>query len=233
MWLCAAVEKIDERGQRCRTTPAKDSGRGTPQGAPISSLLANLYMRRFIVAWRLLGIEQRLDAHIISYADDFVICCRQTGQQAYQAMQVIMQRLRLTVNEAKTNLRTLPHESVDFLGYTIGRCYDPRTGQAYYGMKPSRKAVSRVCREISALTHRRWGTTTMEQRVKLINRLLIGWAHYFRLGRIHAAYQAVDIHTRSRLRRWLCRKRKLPGKGIARFPDTYLHSCIRIADVRE
>ena len=235
MWVRAPVEETDVRGRRRRTTTAKDSGRGTPQGAPVSSLLANLYMRRFIVAWRLLGIEQRLDAHIISYADDFVICCRETGQQAHQAMQKIMCRLKLTVNEAKTSLRTLPHDSVDFLGYTIGRCYDPRTGKAYYGMQPSRKAISRVCREIRVLTHRRWETTTMEERVELINRLLIGWAHYFRLGRIHAAYQAVDVHTRNRLRQWLCRKHKLPGKGITRFPDAHLYrqvGLVRLCDIR-
>jgi len=235
MWMQAPVAETDERGHRSRTTRAKDTGRGTPQGAPISSLLANLYMRRFIVAWKLLGIEQELDAHIVSYADDLVICCRKTGRQALTVMLRIMHRLRLTVNAAKTSLRSLPNESVDFLGYTIGRCYSPRTGQAYYNTQPSRKAVSQVCHEISSLTQRRWETTSIEARVTLINRQLIGWARYFSLGRIHAAYQAVDTHTRNRLRRWLCRKHKLPGKGITRFPNAYLYreiGLVRLCDLR-
>jgi len=70
MWLVAPVEEIDERGRRRRTTRNKDERRGSPQGSPLSPLLANIYMRRFIVGWKALGHEQRLDAHIVNYADD-------------------------------------------------------------------------------------------------------------------------------------------------------------------
>ena len=90
MWLVAPVEETDERGRRCRTTRNKDEKRGTPQGAPISPLLSNLYMRRFVLGWKVLGHEQRLDAHIVNYADDFVICCRGTAEQAMAAMRQIM-----------------------------------------------------------------------------------------------------------------------------------------------
>ena len=76
MWLQAPVEETDERGRKRRTTRNKDDGRGCPQGAPISPLLANLYMRRFILGWKVLGHEQRFQAKIVNYADDFVICCR-------------------------------------------------------------------------------------------------------------------------------------------------------------
>jgi len=76
MWLEAPVEEIDDRGRHHRTTRNKDEGRGTPQGAPISPLLSNLYMRRFVLGWKTLGHERRLRAYIVNYADDFVICCR-------------------------------------------------------------------------------------------------------------------------------------------------------------
>ena len=70
MWLVAPVEETDERGRKHRTTRNKNEKRGCPQGAPISPLLSNIYMRRFILGWKVLGHEQRLDAHIVNYADD-------------------------------------------------------------------------------------------------------------------------------------------------------------------
>ena len=81
-WLEAPVEETDERGQRRRTTRHKDEGRGTPQGAPLAPLLSNLYRRRFILGWKQLGHEGRLDAPIVNDADDFVICCRGSAEEA-------------------------------------------------------------------------------------------------------------------------------------------------------
>lgn len=222
-WLVAPVEETDARGRVTRTTAAKDEGRGTPQGAPLSPLLANLYMRRFILAWRQHGLQARLDAHIVSYADDLVICCRGTGRPAYAAMQALMTRLKLTVNEAKSRRRRLPEESVDFLGYTIGRCYVPTTGRAYLGTYPSKKAVRHVCAAIGAATQRRWLWRDSREVVAELNRVMIGWANYFCLGPVSKAYRAVDAHARERLRRWLRNKYKLANQGITRFPDPRLH----------
>ena len=73
MWLEAPVEEDDGRGGKTRTTTARDTGRGVPQGAPISPLLANLYMRRFVLGWKRRGLEARLGAKIVVYADDLVI----------------------------------------------------------------------------------------------------------------------------------------------------------------
>ena len=70
MWLEAPVEERDGKGNRHRTTRNKDQGMGTPQGAPISPLLSNIYMRRFVKGWRTGEHEQRLDARIVNYADD-------------------------------------------------------------------------------------------------------------------------------------------------------------------
>src|SRR5208337_4178910 len=148
MWLVAPVEETYERGRTRRTTRNKDEGRGSPQGSPLSPSLANIYMRRFIIGWKLLGHEQRLDAHIVNYADDFVICCRGTADEAMSVMRSMMSKLRLTVNETKTRLCHLPDESFDFLGYTLGRNYDCRTGESYLGPRPSRKKIDRLCREI-------------------------------------------------------------------------------------
>jgi len=72
MWLEAPVEETDENGRKHRSTRNRDEGRGTPQGAPISPLLSNLYMRRFGLGWKQLGHERRLRAYIVNYADDCV-----------------------------------------------------------------------------------------------------------------------------------------------------------------
>lgn len=233
MWLEAPVEETDRRGCTQRTTRNRDEKRGTPQGAPISPLLANLYMRRFVLGWKTLGHEQRLDAHIVNYADDFVICCRGTAEEAMSAMRQIMDKLGLTVNEQKTRMCRVPDESFDFLGYTIGICYSPKTGKAYIGTRPSRKKVTRLCREISEMTSRRWTLLPAEDRVEKINRKLIGWSNYFCLGPVSKAYAAVEHHVCRRLRQWLCAKHKVPGRGTSRFPDEYLHQDLGLVNLPE
>lgn len=222
-WLEMPVEDTDERGKRRRTTVNKDTGRGTPQGAPISPLLANLYMRRFILGWKQQGWEKRLGAHIVNYADDFVILCRGSAQEAQDRMRKIMQVLKLSVNEKKTKTCQLPQESFDFLGYTIGRCYSTQTGRSRLGTRPARKRIQRLFAEVSERTQRSTlGNPTAEQ-VATLNRILRGWANYFCLGSVSKAYRAVDSHTRHRLRQWLCRKHKTKGNGMGPYPDEYLY----------
>jgi group II intron reverse transcriptase/maturase len=223
MWLQMPVEETDDRGRKHRTTRNKDEHRGTPQGAPISPCLSNLYMRRFVLGWKTLGHAERLKAQIVNYADDFVICCRGTAEEAMHAMRTMMEKLKLTVNETKTRICRLPGESFDFLGYTIGRCHSTKTGRTYLGTCPSKKRVTRLCRAISEMTSRRWTPLDAQDRVEKLNRMLTGWANYFRLGPVSKAYRAVDAHTRYRMRQWLCRKHKVRNMGIARFPDEYLY----------
>src|SRR4030095_13125311 len=131
MWLECPVEETDDRGRKTRTTGAKDTRRGIPQGAPLSPLLANLYMRRFVLGWKKLGLERSLGSRIVIYADDLVILCRRgKAEQALQRLQEIMGRLKLAVNEEKTRICKVPEGEFDFLGYSFGRMYSARTGQA-------------------------------------------------------------------------------------------------------
>jgi len=224
MWLEAPVEERDGRGRVTRTTRNKDEGRGTPQGGVLSPLLANLYMRRFVLGWKTLGYAGRFDARIVNYADDFVICTRRgRADQVMAAMRSMMERLRLTVNETKTRVCRLPDETFDFLGYTFGRLYSPRTGVSWIGPQPSKRKVQSVCREASEMLSQR--TTGKDVRVVIrdLNLKLRGWSNYFRVGTVVRSRETVMKHTRRRLRWWLCRKHKIPGGGYARFPNACLH----------
>ena len=104
-WLECPGEETDDRGRKKRTTEAKDKRRGIPQGSPLSPVLANLYMRRFVLGWKKLGLEKRLGSRIVTYADDLVILCKRgKAEEARQRMRELMGRLQLTVNEEKTRI---------------------------------------------------------------------------------------------------------------------------------
>jgi group II intron reverse transcriptase/maturase len=233
MWLTAPVEETDERGKKHRSTRNRDQGRGTPQGSPISPLLSNLYMRRFVLGWKVLGHEKRLGASIVNYADDLVICCRGRAQEALATMRVMMARLKLTVNETKTRVAKLPEEKFDFLGYTFGRCYSPKTGRAYLGTIPAKKRVKRICQAISDETGRNRTQLDHATVVTKLNRMMTGWANYFCLGPVSKAYRAVDQHARRRLRWWLCHKHKVSRPGTGRFPDERLYGSYGLTRLAE
>ena len=233
MWLTAPVEETDERGKKHRSTRNRDQGRGTPQGSPISPLLSNLYMRRFVLGWKVLGHEKRLGASIVNYADDLVICRRGRAQEALATMRVMMARLKLTVNETKTRVAKLPEEKFDFLGYTFGRCYSPKTGRAYLGTIPAKKRVKRICQAISDETGRNRTQLDHATVVTKLNRMMTGWANYFCLGPVSKAYRAVDQHARRRLRWWLCHKHKVSRPGTGRFPDERLYGSYGLTRLAE
>ena len=138
-------------------------------------------------------------------------------------MRDMMTKLKLTVNEKKTRVCKLPEEKFDFLGYSFGRCYSPKTGRAYLGTTPSKKRVQRICEAISEETRRSKTQLDRKTVVTTLNRMMIGWANYFCLGPVSKAYRAVERHARKRLRQWLCAKHHKHGAAIKQFPEASMH----------
>jgi group II intron reverse transcriptase/maturase len=232
-WLVAPVEETDERGRTRRTTRNKDTGRGTPQGAPISPLLANLYMRRFVLGWKTLGHERTLRAKIVNYADDFVICCRRGyGAKALAAMREMMERLKLTVNDDKTHLCPLPDGTFNFLGYTFGRLWSRRSGTPYLGYRPSKKSQQRIRDRIHAETSRNWLWQSEEEVVAKLNRILVGWHNYFSVGTATAAAWSLDAYVFQRLRQWWCAKHTIRNRRDSRFSSDYVYRQLGLVQLR-
>ena len=231
MWLEAAVEETDEQGRTSRTTVNKDSHRGTPQGGVASPLLANLYMRRFILGWKQAGHEQRLHSRIVNYADDFVILTRNRAEQAAATMRTMMAKLKLRVNEKKTRTRSLPEESFTFLGFTFGTRYSWRTGRPYLGPAPATKKIQAICDKISLATRRHTTGRAAAEQVGQLNAMLLGWANYFRIGDVLAAWQTVQQHACRRLRWWLQRKHGNKGRKGSTYPAWYLHERLGLVEL--
>lgn len=226
MWIKAPVEERDENGKG-RITGGKDNDRGTPQGGVVSPALANLYMNRMLKGWRQTGRGEQFRAHIVNYADDFVILSHGKAKEALEWTRGVLERLDLTLNEKKTSLRNARQERFDFLGYTFGPHINPRDGGEYLGYSPSNKSVGRIKQKVGELLERRNGAPWEEVCQKL-NQKLRGWQQYFHCGSKSRAYKAVDEYVYDRVRNFLRRRHKVSSQGTRQFPGERVYGSLGV-----
>jgi len=216
LWLKVPVEERDG-DETWRMTGGKDKTCGTPQGGVISPLLANMYMNRFLKHWRTTGRGEAFRAHVVSYADDFVILSRDHAVEALAWTRGVMTRLGLALNEAKTSIRDARRERFDFLGYAFGPHRYRKDGHWYLGASPSGKSVQRLKHKIGTILVPGNKGPWPEVRDQL-NSMLRGWSGYFGYGTRLQAYRAIDAHVYDRVRNFLVKRHKVQGRGTRHFP---------------
>ena len=214
-WLKAPVETTGGDGKR-RLEGGKASRQGTPQGGVISPLVANLYMNRFLKHWRKSGRGEAWQAHVINYADDFVILSRGHAAEALAWTDRVMTRLGLTLNRTKTCLRDARQERFDFLGYSFGPHCFRQTGRWFTGASPSKKSVQRLMDKVSSMLGPGNKQAWTEVRDAL-NRVLRGWASYFSPGSHYSTDRVIEAHVYDRVRNLLVRRHKMPPRSIGPF----------------
>ncbi len=170
-------------------------------------------MNRFLKHWRRSGKGEAWRAHVINYADDFVILGR--GRRAAEALawtDRAMTRLGLSLNRTKTRLCDARRERFDFLGYSFGLHCFRQTGRWFIGASPSKKSVQRLKDKASAILVP-GNKGTWEEVSATLNRLLRGWGRYFSPGSHCVTDRAIEAHLYDRVRKFLVRRSKLPTRG--------------------
>jgi RNA-directed DNA polymerase len=216
LWLKAPIEERDDGDGSRRIGGGKSNSRGTPQGGVASPMLANIYMNRFLKYWRLTGRGEAFCAHVVAYADDFVILSRGCAAEALAWTKAVMTRLGLTVNEAKTSLKNARQERFDFLGYSFGPHRYKANGLWYLSASPSKKSVQQFKTKVSNLLVPGNNDPWPEVRDTL-NRSLLGWSNYFCHGTCRSAFRGVDQYVYECVRDFLARRHKMAGRGTKRF----------------
>ena len=216
LWLKAPIEERDDGNGTRRIGGGKSNTCGTPQGGVASPLLANIYMNRFLKYWRLTGCGEAFRAHVIAYADDFVILSRGCAAEALAWTKAVMTRLGLTLNDAKTSLMNARQERFDFLGYSFGPHRYKANGLWYLSASPSKKSMQRFKTKVGNLLVPGNNDPWPEVRDTL-NRSLLGWSNYFCHGTRQSAFHSIDRYVYERVRDFLARRHKVAGRGTHRF----------------
>src|SRR5271155_2222728 len=216
LWLKAPIEERDGGDGTRRIGGGKSNSRGTPQGGVASPMLANIYMNRFLKYWRLTRRGEAFRAHVVAYADDFVILSRGHAAEALTWTKAAMTRLGVTINEAKTSLKNARQERFDFPGSSFGPHRYKANGKWYLSASPSKKSMQQFKTKVGNLLVPGNNDPWPEVRDTL-NRSLSRWSNYFCYGTRRSAFRGIDRYVYERVRDFLARRHKVAGRGTRRF----------------
>ncbi|MGH6827211.1 group II intron reverse transcriptase/maturase [Methyloceanibacter sp.] len=224
-WLKAPVISEDDNGVKKTVGGGKASNKGTPQGGVISPLLANCYLHILDRVWQRQQLKEKLKAHLVRYADDFVVLCCKGVEEPLKVVRHVLERQGLSLNEAKTQVVDATQASFDFLGFSIRMRRGRRTGKPYPHVCPSEKSLMKIKTKLTALTGRELTPIALEKIVKNVNRSLSGWVNYFHYRNSNQVLEKVKTHAEQRLRRHLMKRHKVKDRGIGegRFPSCHLY----------
>lgn len=224
-WLKAPVIGEDADGTRKTVGGGKANRKGTPQGGVISPLLANCYLHILDRIWQRRHLKGKLQAHLVRYADDFVVMCRKDVEEPLKVVRHVLDRLGLSLNEAKTHVVDATEQSFDFLGFSIRMNRGRRTGKPYPNVCPTARSVKKIKARLTALTGRELTPVALDKIVGNVNRSLSGWVNYFHYRNSNLALEKVKVHAERRLRKHLMKRHKVKDRGIGegRFPSLELY----------
>lgn len=226
MWLKAPVMEEGERGKTRYCGGGKGNRQGTPQGGVISPLLANLYLHLMDRIWKRHGLEEKLEARIVRYADDFVVLCRKGTGQAMELITRIISRLGLSLNGTKTRMVNSREDTFEFLGFELGMRKNQRTGKTYPHVQPSKKSLRKIKERITCLTDRDKTCLPMDVIMGSVNPALRGWVGYFHYRNCSKALRHVRWQVEECLRAHLRKRHKIRDRksGYIQFPSKELYS---------
>ena len=168
---------------------------GSPQGGVLSPLLSNIYLNEIDKVW------DALDGHYTRYADDMVIQCdtREQAEKALEKLSEMLEALGLTLNKEKTCIRHIG-EGFDFLGFTFKEAENritKRMVRIKFPRSKSMKAIRvRIKEKIKSLPL----GMDLREVVAHVNRILRGWANYFKVGNSYKAANNLSNYTCLQLR---------------------------------
>jgi RNA-directed DNA polymerase len=162
---------------------------------------------------------------LIRYADDLVLMVsgdRRHAEALREEVSAVLAPVGLRLAPEKTRTVHID-EGFDFLGFTIRRLRKRGTNKHYVYTVPSKKAIQAIKDKVKAKTYRSTLHHSLDELLRSLNRMLAGWANYFRYGVSKDVFSAVDSHTWHRLMRWT--RAKYAGKTGLGMPELRRRFC--------
>jgi RNA-directed DNA polymerase len=223
-WLKAPIIGEDG-GVKKIVGGGKANRKGTPQGGVISPLLANCYLHILDRIWQRRHLKGKLQAHLVRYADDFVVMCRKDVEEPLKVVRDVLERLGLSLNETKTHIVDATQSGFNFLGFMIQMSQGVKTGKRYPSVRPADRSLMKIRARLKELTGRNLTPIPLEDIVGNVNRSLRGWVNYFHYRNSSLVMSKVKTHAEERLRTHLMKRHKIKdrGTGLRRFPSRDLY----------